>query len=132
MVPSNAPSWVRDARIPRLSADPGPLRLLLLPHCPPMPSSDPADDSGVMYLSITTFIETLIAKVPQHHSLREVADTLDSLHFYEINEIATLTAAELGSEKFGNAVLGDAQYLLMQVGKEVKRLEKLARCARLQ
>src|SRR4051812_47376567 len=56
------------------------------PALAPMPSSDPADDSGVMYPSITTFIETLIARVPQRHGLREVADTLDSLHFYEINE----------------------------------------------
>lgn len=96
----------------------------------PMLSSDPADDSGPSYPSIIDFIESLIAKVPQRQALREIGETLDSLHFFDINEITHLTASDFGTEKFGNIVLGDAQYLLTQVGKEVKRLDKAARRAR--
>jgi hypothetical protein len=95
-----------------------------------MMSSDPVEEDGITYPSITAFIEALITKAPQRHGLREVSETLDALRFYQIDEITALTTEELGSDKFGNIVLGDAQYLLKQVGSEVKRLEKLARRAR--
>jgi hypothetical protein len=94
-----------------------------------MMSSDPVKEDGITYLSIITFIEALIAKAPQRHGLREVGETLDSLRFYQIDEITALTTEERGVENFGNVVLGDAQYLLRQVGNEVKRLQKLARHA---
>jgi hypothetical protein len=55
---------------------------------------------------------------------------LDSLHYFDINEIVTLTVEELGTDKFGNVLVGDAQYLLTQAKKEVKRLDKEARRAR--
>jgi hypothetical protein len=102
----------------------------LPPPVPPMMSSDPVEEDGITYPSITAFIEALITKAPQRHGLREVSETLDALRFYQIDEITALTTEELGSDKFGNIVLGDAQYLLKQVGSEVKRLEKLARRAR--
>ncbi|KAJ7716066.1 hypothetical protein B0H16DRAFT_1801847 [Mycena metata] len=99
---------------------------------PPVLSSDPADDFAPSYPSITDFIETLIAKTPQRHSLREVAETFDSLHFFDINEIVHLTANDLGDTKFGGVILGDAQFLVKEVAKEVKRLEKVAKRARYQ
>ncbi|KAJ7609312.1 hypothetical protein DFH06DRAFT_1376354 [Mycena polygramma] len=99
---------------------------------PPMLSSDPAEDSGPSYPSISDFINTLITKTPQRHSLRDAAEALDSLHFFDINEIVHLTADDLGEAKFGGIVLGDAQFLVKEVAKEVKRLEKLARRARYQ
>ncbi|KAJ7475364.1 hypothetical protein B0H11DRAFT_2282013 [Mycena galericulata] len=79
---------------------------------------------------VIDFIETLIAKSPQREGLRAVGDILDSLHFFDINEIQDLTSDELGSDKFGNILVGDAQYLLKQVKSEVKRLDKAARRAR--
>jgi hypothetical protein len=92
-----------------------------------MMSSDPIEEDGILYPSIIAFIESLITKAPQRVGLRAVGETLDSLHFFEINEIITLTAQELGTEKFGNVVLGDAQHLLKQAASEVKRLEKQAK-----
>ncbi|KAF8161921.1 hypothetical protein K438DRAFT_1985443 [Mycena galopus ATCC 62051] len=108
----------------------------LIPQFPPAParqpmmSSDPVEEDGISYPSVITFIETLIDKAPLRVGLHAVGETLDSLHFFEINEITTLTTQELGTEKFGSVVLGDAQFLLKQAGMEVKRLEKQARCAR--
>ncbi|KAJ7431853.1 hypothetical protein B0H11DRAFT_1887117 [Mycena galericulata] len=98
------------------------------PHHP-MLSSDPPDDATA-YPSVIDFIETLIAKSPQREGLRAVGDILDSLHFFDINEIQDLTSDELGSDKYGNILVGDAQYLLKQVKSEVKRLDKVARRAR--
>ncbi|KAJ7016068.1 hypothetical protein C8F04DRAFT_1203446 [Mycena alexandri] len=98
----------------------------------PMLSSDAADDFGPSYPSITDFIEMLIVKTPQRHSLRDVAETLDSLHFFDINEIVHLTANDLGDTKFGSVILGDAQFLVKEVAKEVKRLDKVAKRARYQ
>ncbi|KAJ7816281.1 hypothetical protein B0H14DRAFT_3148669 [Mycena olivaceomarginata] len=115
---------------------PGYLQAPLFPQFPPTPaqqpmmSSDPIEPDGITYPSVIDFIEALIMKAPQRIALRDVGETLDSLHFFEINEITTLTAQELGTEKFGSVVLGDAQYLLKQVQSEVKRLEKQAKRAR--
>ncbi|KAF7377159.1 hypothetical protein MSAN_00135100 [Mycena sanguinolenta] len=115
---------------------PGYLQAPLFPHPPPTParqpmmSSDPIEPDGIIYPSVIDFIETLITKAPQRIALRGVGETLDSLHFFEINEITSLTTQELGTEKFGSVVLGDAQYLLKQVQSEVKRLEKQARRGR--
>ncbi|KAJ7355350.1 hypothetical protein DFH08DRAFT_1052210, partial [Mycena albidolilacea] len=86
-------------------------------------SSDPPDED-VSYPSITDFIATLIHVIPQRESLRSVGETLDSLHFYQINEIVALTVDELGTERFGFVVPGDATYLLDKVRREVKRLDK--------
>jgi hypothetical protein len=44
-----------------------------------------------------------------------VGETLDSLHFYQIDEIVALTVDELGTERFGFVVPGDATYLLDKV-----------------
>ncbi|KAJ7819130.1 hypothetical protein B0H14DRAFT_2600852 [Mycena olivaceomarginata] len=93
----------------------------------PMMSSDPIEEDAILYPSVIAFIESLITKAPKRVGLRAVGETLDSLHFFEINEIITLTAQELGTEKFGNVVLGDAQHLLKQAASEVKRLEKQAK-----
>ncbi|KAJ7429745.1 hypothetical protein B0H11DRAFT_2211911 [Mycena galericulata] len=79
---------------------------------------------------VIDFIETLIPKSPQREGLRAVGDILDSLHFFDINEIQDLTGDELGSDKYGSILVGDAQYLLKQVKSEVKRLDKAARRAR--
>ncbi|KAJ7460369.1 hypothetical protein B0H11DRAFT_2198993 [Mycena galericulata] len=79
---------------------------------------------------VIDFIETLIAKLPQREGLRAVGDILDSLHFFDINEIQDLTSDELGSDKYSSILVGDAQYLLKQVKSEVKRLDKAARRAR--
>lgn len=106
-----------------------------MPAAPPAPthhavmSSDPPDDTG-SYPSVIGFIDTLVAKVPQRASLRDAGEMLDSLHYFDINEIVTLTVEELGTDKFGNVLVGDAQYLLTQAKKEVKRLDKEARRAR--
>ena len=120
--------------VPRYS---GYLQAPLFPQFPPAPvrqpammSSDPIEPDGIAYPSVIDFIETLITKVPQRIALRGVGETLDSLHFFEINEITILTAQQLGTEKFGSVVLGDAEYLLKQVQSEVKRLEKQAKRAR--
>jgi hypothetical protein len=86
-------------------------------------SSDLPDDVCT-YPSIIDFIETLITKVPQRQSLREAGLNLHTLHYYGIDEITTLTADEFGTDKFGNVLRGDAEYLLGQVRKEVKRLDK--------
>ncbi|KAJ7133863.1 hypothetical protein C8R43DRAFT_956400 [Mycena crocata] len=96
---------------------------------PSMMSSDPVDDDGTSYPSIIDFIEGLIAKSPQRQSLREVGETLDALQFFDINEIVGLTVEDLGTEKYGNVVAGNAQFLLTRVVKEVKRLDKLAKRA---
>lgn len=96
----------------------------------PMMSSDPIEEDAILYPSVIAFIESLITKAPQRVGLRAVGETLDSLHFFEINEIITLTVQELGTEKFGNVVLGDAQYLLKAAASEVKRLEKQAKRTR--
>ncbi|KAJ7200189.1 hypothetical protein GGX14DRAFT_400871 [Mycena pura] len=107
-----------------------------MPAGPPAPahhavmSSDPPDDAAA-YPSIVDFIETLIAKVPQRQSLREAGQNLDALAYYNIDELTTLTVDEFGTDKFGNILRGNAEYLLGQVKKEVKRLDKLARRARL-
>ncbi|KAF8187900.1 hypothetical protein K438DRAFT_2019433 [Mycena galopus ATCC 62051] len=93
-------------------------------------SSDPPDDADA-YPSILEFIETLIAKVPQREALRNAGTILHSLHYFGIDEITTLTADEMGTDNFGNVLRGDAEYLLGQARKEVKRLDKLARRARL-
>ncbi|KAJ7122385.1 hypothetical protein C8R44DRAFT_981519 [Mycena epipterygia] len=95
----------------------------------PMLSSDPPDDA-TSYPSVIDFIETLIIKAPQRQALRALGETLDSLHLFDTNEITGLTVNELATEKFGNIILGDAQFLLVQVAKEVKRLDKLAKRAR--
>lgn len=96
----------------------------------PVMSSDPPDDAAA-YPLIIDFIETLITKVPQRHSLRVAGQSLRTLAYYGIDEITSLTVDDFGTEKFGNIVRGDAEYLLGQVKKEVKRLDKLARRARL-
>ncbi|KAJ7687485.1 hypothetical protein B0H17DRAFT_1203548 [Mycena rosella] len=98
-----------------------PLRITLIM------SSDPPDDAAAYPL----IIETLITKVPQWHSLREVGQSLRTLAYYGIDEITNLTVDDFGTEKFGNILRGDAEYLLGQVKKEVKQLDKLARHARL-
>ncbi|KAJ7832875.1 hypothetical protein B0H14DRAFT_3871832 [Mycena olivaceomarginata] len=95
----------------------------------PQLSSDPPEED-VSYPSITDFIAMLIRAIPQRESLRSVGETLDSLHFYQINEIVALTVDELGTERFGFVVPGDATYLLDKVRREVKRLDKVARRAR--
>lgn len=99
------------------------------PSRDPVMSSDPPDDAGA-YPSVTDFIEGLIARVPQRQALREAGEVLDSLHYYDLNEITSLTAEELGSDKFGSILRGDAEYLLTQARREVKRLDKVASRAR--
>ncbi|KAJ7663360.1 hypothetical protein DFH06DRAFT_1324830 [Mycena polygramma] len=105
------------------------------PQLPPaqahssMMSSDPPDDAA-SYPAVIEFIANLIRVVPQRESLRAVGETLDSLHYFQINEITDITIDELGTDRFGNVAPGDAQYLLTQARKEVKRLDKLARRAR--
>ncbi|KAJ7933350.1 hypothetical protein B0H13DRAFT_2507005 [Mycena leptocephala] len=94
----------------------------------PQLSSDPPEED-VSYPSITDFVATLIRAVPQREGLRSVGETLDSLHFYQINEIVALTVDELGTERFGFVVPGDATYLLDKARREVKRLDKVARRA---
>jgi hypothetical protein len=104
------------------------------PQLPPAPayhpilSSDPPDDAA-SYPSVIDFVARLIREVPQREGLRAVGETIDSLHFYQINEITDLTVDELGTDRFGNVVQGDAQYLLTQVRNEVKHLDKAARRA---
>jgi hypothetical protein len=97
----------------------------------PLLSSDQPDDDSVPYPSIIDFIEAMITKYPQRQALRTAGETFESLRLYDISEITALTVDELGTEKFGNVVLGDAQFLLTRVEKEVKRLNKLAKQARL-
>jgi hypothetical protein len=115
---------------------PGYLQAPPFPQFPPTParqpmmSSDPIEPDGIAYPSIIDFIETLIGNAPQRVTLWAVGEMLDSLRFYEINEIITLTTQDLGTDKFGCVVSGDAQYLLAQVQREVKRLEKQAKHAR--
>ncbi|KAF8142476.1 hypothetical protein K438DRAFT_2113541 [Mycena galopus ATCC 62051] len=115
---------------------PGYLHAPVFPHFPPAParqsmmSSDPIESDGIVYPAIINFIEALIMKTPQRIALRDISVMLDSLRFYEINEITTLTAQDLETEKFGNVVLGDGNYLLKQVQSEVKRLEKQVKLAR--
>ncbi|KAJ7135125.1 hypothetical protein C8R46DRAFT_1048062 [Mycena filopes] len=99
---------------------------------PPMFSSDPPDEFAPSYPLIAAFIESLISKTPQRHSLRDVAETFESLRFFDISEITDLTAKDLGEPKFGSVILGDAQFLVKEVAKEVKWLDKLARRARYQ
>lgn len=82
------------------------------------------------YTSVIDFIETLITKFPQRESLREAGEALDSLHYFDINEITSLTADDLGTDKFGNVLRGDTEYLLVQARKEVKRVGKEVRRAR--
>ncbi|KAJ7330469.1 hypothetical protein DFH08DRAFT_940360 [Mycena albidolilacea] len=95
----------------------------------PQLSSDlPEED--VSYPSITDFVARLILAVPQREGLCSVGETLDSLHFYQIDEIVALTVDELGTERFGFVVPGDATYLLDKVRREVKQLDKMARHAR--
>lgn len=96
----------------------------------PMLSSDSPDDP-IAYPSVIEFIESLVASAPQRYALRTLGETLDSLHLFDISEIKDLTVDQLGTEKFGKVVLGDAQYLLTKVVKEVKRLDKLAKRSRL-
>ncbi|KAJ7318334.1 hypothetical protein DFH08DRAFT_819941 [Mycena albidolilacea] len=79
------------------------------------------------YPLIIDFIETLITKVPQRQSLQEAGLNLHTLHYYGIDEITTL----FGTDKFGNVLRGDAEYLLGQLRKEVKRLDKVVHRARL-
>ncbi|KAJ7717175.1 hypothetical protein B0H14DRAFT_3522057 [Mycena olivaceomarginata] len=94
----------------------------------PMLSSDPPDDD-VAYPSIIDFIAGLIRVVPGREGLRAVGETLDSLHYFQIDEIVSLTVDDLGTVRFGTVVPGDATYLLEKVRREVKRLDKLARCS---
>ncbi|KAF8143233.1 hypothetical protein K438DRAFT_1945901 [Mycena galopus ATCC 62051] len=63
----------------------------------PQLSSDPPEED-VSYPSITDFVAMLIRAVPQREGLCSVGETLDSLHFYQINEIVALTFDELGTE----------------------------------
>ncbi|KAJ6540646.1 hypothetical protein B0H19DRAFT_1381659 [Mycena capillaripes] len=98
-------------------------------HAPPAPqlpsgpaihphlSSDPPEED-VSYPSIIDFIATLIHAVPQRADLRALGDTLDSLHFYQINEIVSLTVDDLGTERFGPVAPGDATYVLERVRRE--------------
>ncbi|KAJ7029558.1 hypothetical protein C8F04DRAFT_1116199 [Mycena alexandri] len=104
----------------------------------PMLSSDPADELGVLYRSIIAFINHLVNLHPERQGLGDVGDALNTFRFFDISKIIDLTAADLGTDQFGNAVgtavlitaaLGDAQFLVKHVKKEVKRLEKAARCA---
>jgi hypothetical protein len=76
------------------------------PSAPQLPSS-PAihphlssdlPEEDVSYLSIINFIATLIHAVLQRADLRTLGETLDSLHFYQINEIVSLTVDDLGTE----------------------------------
>ncbi|KAF8160542.1 hypothetical protein K438DRAFT_1985644 [Mycena galopus ATCC 62051] len=99
------------------------------PAIHPQLSSDPPEEN-VSYPSIIDFVAMLIQAVPQRAELRTVGETLDSLHFYQIDEIVSLTVDDLGTERFGFVVPGDATYLLERARKEVKRLDKLARRAR--
>ncbi|KAJ7917948.1 hypothetical protein B0H13DRAFT_2439624 [Mycena leptocephala] len=94
----------------------------------PQLSSDPPEED-VSYPSITNFVATLILAVPQCEGHRSVGETLDSLHFYQIDETVALTVDELGTERFGFVIPGDATYLLNKVRREVKRLDKMARRA---
>ncbi|KAJ6474919.1 hypothetical protein C8R45DRAFT_935453 [Mycena sanguinolenta] len=94
----------------------------------PQLSSDPPEED-VSCPSITNFIAMLIRTVPQREGLRSVGETLDSFHFFQINEIVALTVDELGTERFGFVVPGDATYLLNKVRREVKQLDKAARRA---
>jgi hypothetical protein len=94
----------------------------------PQLSSDPPKED-LSYPSIIDFVAMFIRVVPQQAELRTVGETLDSLHFYQINEIASLMVDDLGTERFRFFVPGNATYLLDRVRKEVKRLDNAARCA---
>jgi hypothetical protein len=84
-----------------------------------MLSSDPPDDD-VAYPSIIDFIAELIHVVPRWEGLCVVGETLDSLHYFQIDEIVSLTVDDLGTVQFGTVVPGDATYLLEKVRREVK------------
>ncbi|KAJ7233354.1 hypothetical protein C8J57DRAFT_1532473 [Mycena rebaudengoi] len=76
-------------------------------------------------------MSNLITKVPQRQSLWEAGQNLRALAYYDIDEIITLTVDEFRTDKFGNVLQGDAEHLLGQAKKEVKRLDKIARRAQL-
>jgi hypothetical protein len=63
-------------------------------------------EEDVSYPSITNFIVTLICVIPKCEGLHSVGETLDSLHFYQINEIVALTVDELRTERFRIVVPG--------------------------
>ncbi|KAJ7704824.1 hypothetical protein B0H17DRAFT_1175407 [Mycena rosella] len=119
VLPSDAPCFQVPGYMPMPAGPP------TATHHPVM-SSDPPDDAAA-YPFIVDFIETLIDKVPQWQSLWEAGQNLRALAYYGIDEIITLVVNNFGTDKFGKILRGDAEYLLGQVKKEVKQLDKVTR-----
>lgn len=91
-----------------------------------MPSSDPPDeDLESLYPSITDLLQQLDNKHTQCGHSRHIS-TFEEKDFYNIDEVAHITAERLSSEEFGFTA-GNAQFFLDAIRKEIKRVDRAAR-----
>jgi hypothetical protein len=101
------------------------LRNVDIPSTYHVPSSDGPDEDINPYPDITSFLTSLEEKYPKRR-LAEYIDVFESKDFYNINEIATLSVEQLKSAEFG-LTMGNAQFLLEKVTKEMKAIDRQRR-----
>jgi hypothetical protein len=81
------------------------------------------DDDKEKYPSISEFFSNLVQRHPHRSSLSSLTYSFEAQDLYSINEIATFSEDKLRSEF--DVTLGNAQFILEQVKKEIKRVDRI-------
>jgi hypothetical protein len=89
-------------------------------------SSDPPEDGFLEpYPEISTFLNRLATDNPRR-KLTNFIETFENHDYYTVDDIANVTLERLTSNPF-NMTPGNAEFLLKEIGKEVKRIHQIRR-----
>jgi hypothetical protein len=90
-----------------------------------LPPSSPPDDSAFLqpFPAIRTFLEGLCISNPLR-KLETYADIFESNDYYDVDEIAGITYERLTTGPF-NMTPGNAEFLLKEIERDVKRIKRI-------
>jgi hypothetical protein len=89
-----------------------------------LPSSDPPDDGFLEpYPEISAFLNRLATSNPRR-KLADFIEIFENHDYYTVDDIANIALERLTADPF-NMTPGNAEFLLREIGKEMKRINQM-------
>lgn len=89
-----------------------------------LPSSDPPDEAFLEpYPEINTFLDNMEMNNPKR-KLTNYKEIFENHDYYNVDDIADITLERLTATPF-NMTHGNAEFLLKEIGKEMKRVNQI-------